>query len=286
MPSRLHYDYKGENAPMDSTLLLMPAWKKEHFVGLKVLTISPYNSEKSKPTIQGIYLLMDAKDGGILAQFDAKSLTNLRTAASSALASKFLSKKGSKSLLMIGTGALAPELIKAHCAVRPIEKVWLWGRNNEKAKTIAKDLDLAGVAVEVCDKISERISEVDIVSTATSSPDPLVFGDEMLAGQHLDLVGAFKPTWREADDSAIVNSSVFVDTREGTLKESGELLIPIEKGIFTVEKIKADMFDLCQGKHKGRSDEHERTVFISVGYALEDLAAAELVWAKYLQTKK
>lgn len=282
VPPRMHFDYQGENALLDSTLLLMPAWKNERFVGLKVLTISPFNNEKNKPTIQGIYILMDAKDVEILAQFDAKSLTNLRTAASSALASRFLSKKDAKSMLMIGTGTLAPELIKAHCAVRPIEKVWIWGRNRDKARKISVDLALDWMEVRPCENISDYIPQVDIISTGTSSSNPLVFGDQLVAGQHLDLVGAFKPAWREADD----NASVLVDTLEGTLKESGELLIPMEKGLFKPDDIKADLFDLCRGNHQGREDGDQKTVFISMGYALEDLAAVELVWSKYLNGKK
>jgi ornithine cyclodeaminase len=286
VPPRLHYDYKGANGTLDSTLLLMPAWRNEHFVGLKVLTISPYNSEINKPTIQGVYILMDAKDGEILAQFDAKSLTNLRTAASSALASSYLSKRDSNSMLMMGTGALAPELIKAHCAIRPIELVWIWGRNLEKAQRIAENLKDQPFETVVCDKKDDCISKVDIISTATSSSEPLVLGNQMVPGQHLDLVGAFKPTWREADEEAIINSSVFVDTREGTLKESGELLIPMGKGLFSPKDIQADLFDLCQGKHFGRKNQDQKTVFISVGYALEDLAAAELVWSKYQISSK
>lgn len=286
VPERLHYPFDSGQGSEESTLLLMPAWENEHFVGLKILTVSPYNSQNDLATIQGMYMLMDAQNGQVLAQFDAKSLTNLRTAASSALASTYLSKLQSKSMLMVGTGALAPELIKAHCAVRPIEKVWIWGRSIEKARRISETVALDGVEIEAIDKIEDYIAEADIISTATSSATPLVFGDQLVPGQHLDLVGAFKPTWREADEKAITNSSVFVDSREGTLKESGELLIPMEKGRFSAGDIKADLFDLCSGRHLGRSNHEEKTVFISVGYALEDLAAAELVWKKYLSEKK
>ena len=282
VPPRLHYDYKSGQGEESSTLLLMPAWKNEKYVGLKIITVSPYNSANELATIQGIYVLMDAKDGQIIAQFDAKSLTNIRTAASSALASKFLSKTEAESMLMIGTGALAPELIKAHCTVRPIRRVWVWGRNFDKAKEVAKSLSIDNVDIVPIENIEDKISNVEIISTATSSPEPLVFGDKLIPGQHLDLVGAFKPTWREADDQAIINSSVFVDTREGTLKESGELLIPMEKGLFAPDHIKADLFELCKDEKQGRRSYEEITSFISVGYALEDLAAAELIWEKHL----
>jgi ornithine cyclodeaminase/alanine dehydrogenase-like protein (mu-crystallin family) len=264
----------------------MPAWKNESYVGLKIITVSPYNSAKSLATIQGVYLLMNAIDGQVIAQYDAKSLTNLRTAASSALASKFLSRKDASSLLMIGTGALAPEMIKAHCSVRRIKTVWIWGRSFEKADMLSRQLSLNGVEICPIKNIDDHIQNADIISTATSSAEPLVFGHKLICGQHLDLVGAFKPTWREADEEAILKSSVFVDTREGTLNESGELLIPIEKGLFKPENIKADLFELCKKQKRGRSSDEEITCFISVGYALEDLAAAELIWEKYLGKQK
>ncbi len=281
VPNRLHYNYESGQGDEHSSLLLMPAWKHKLYVGLKILAISPYNSLRNLATIQGIYTLMDAKDGRVLAQFDAKSLTNLRTAASSALASKFLSKKDSAALLMIGTGALAPEMIKAHCAMRSIRKVWIWGRNFEKAKSLAEQLTIDQVAIEPVRRFDDCLADADIISTATSSKEPLILGNQLKAGQHIDLVGAFKPTWREADDEVIARSSVFVDTREGALRESGELLIPIEKGKFSSEDICGDLFDLCTNGHNGRECETEITSFISVGYALEDLAAAELVWEKY-----
>jgi len=283
VPDRIHYQFRSGQGHEDSTLLLMPAWQDEQYVGLKLLTVSPQNDGKKLPTIQGIYVLADAKNGAILAQFDAKSLTNLRTASASALASEYLSREKASSMLMLGTGALAPHMIKAHCAVRPIEQVLVWGRNLEKAGKLCAELNIPGVEIVPIQSIEQNISNVDIISTATSSEYPLVLGRDLRAGQHVDLVGAFKPTWREADDLVIKDSSVFVDTRGGTLKESGELLIPMKKGLINEKHIKADLFDLCNGAHKGRTNEQEVTCFISVGYALEDLAACELVWKKFLK---
>lgn len=283
VPPRMHYSYNSGEGEFDSTLLLMPAWKNEKFVGLKIITVSPYNSAKDMATIQGVYMLMDAKDGQVIAQFDAKSLTNLRTAASSALASTYLSRKDAKTMLMIGTGALAPELIKAHCSVRPIKTVFVWGRNYEKAQQLAHTLSIEKVEIVPIHDLEAYIPKVDIISSATSSPVPLVFGKSLIPGQHIDLVGAFKPTWREADEEAILNSSVYVDTQEGTLEESGELLIPMEKGLFKKGDIRADLFELCKKQKQGRISDQEITCFISVGYALEDLAAAELVWGKYVK---
>jgi len=285
VPQRLHYQFQSGVESEDSTLLLMPAFQNTQYIGLKLLTISPHNQLNDKPTIQGIYVLMDAKSGEIIAQLDAKSLTNLRTAAASALASTFLSNSEASSMLMIGTGALSTSMIEAHCSVRPIRQVYIWGRDFTKASKIAEGLNISDVEIIPIKSIKEKIAQVDIISTATSSQNPLVFGSDLRPGQHLDLVGAFKPSWREADDQAIIEASVFVDTRAGALKESGELLIPISKGLFSPNQVNADLFDLCRGVHSGRTNEPDITCFISVGYALEDLATSVLVWEKHLENK-
>lgn len=281
VPVRNHYPYESGNGEQESTLLLMPAWKNKHYTGLKIITVSPYNSSKGQPTIQGIYVLIDAGSGEVIAQLDAGSLTNIRTAASSALASSFLSNNDASKLLMLGTGSLAPEMIRAHCSVRPIRQVWVWGRDYSKAEALAENVEIPNVAIEAVKDRHEIVAEADIVSSATSSPDPLIFGKDLRYGQHIDLVGAFKPTWREADEQTILRSKVYLDTREGALKESGEILIPMKEGKFSESDITGDLFDLCRKKVPGRVNRDDLTSFISVGYALEDLAAAELVWEKY-----
>lgn len=286
VPARLHYDYDSGSGPEPATLMLMPAWKNRHFSGVKILTVSPQNTAHQRDTIQGVYLLFDAPTGKPLAQFDAHTLTNYRTAAASALASSYLSRRDSGTLLVMGTGALAPEMILAHCAVRPITNIWVWGRHFEKALAVANKVVVEGVQIEAVREVKEYVSEADIISTVTRSPRPIVFGKMLRAGQHIDLVGAFKPTWREADDEVMQRSTVFVDTREGTLNESGELLIPMEKGLFSEAKIEGDLLDLCRGNRPGRQNDEEITSFISVGYALEDLAAAELLYSLRMQSMK
>jgi ornithine cyclodeaminase len=212
---------------------------------------------------------------------DAKTLTNLRTAATSALASKYLSKKDSKILLMFGTGALAPQLVKAHATVRPIEKVYLWGRNFEKTQRLANQLKSDKFETKAVEKIESVIAEADIISCATLSAKPLINGAWLKPGQHLDLVGSYQKHTREADDEAILKSSVFVDTLQGAPKESGDLFIPIQNGIFKIEDIKADLFEMCRSeKDIFRNNETEITFFKSVGHALEDLVAASLAFER------
>ncbi len=280
VPPRHHHNYKNPNEKNDSTLLLMPAWQEGKYMGVKIVTVSPNNSKYDLPSIYGIYTLFDAVKGFPLAQLDAPTLTNQRTAATSALASSFLSKKKSKVLLMVGTGSLAPELIQAHASVRPIKEIFLWGRNFKKAEGLSKRLAKKGFNISPIKNIEEGIEKADIISCATLSPTPLIFGKNLKAGQHLDLVGAYQPDMREADDIAIQKSAVFVDTYDSA-KESGDILIPLENGILKEKDIRADLFELCQGKKKGRKNNSEITIFKSVGHALEDLATAKLIYEKF-----
>lgn len=282
VPLRHHHNYKNPVAGIDSTFLLMPAWETGKYLGIKIVTVSPNNVWYNLPSIQGLYLLFDAHKGTPLAQMDAKLLTVRRTAAASALAARFLSRKNSKSLLMIGTGALAPHLIEAHASVRPIEEVYVWGRRLEKAQKVAELLSNHSFAIKAVPTIEEVITKVDIISCATLSNSPLVMGKWLEEGQHLDLVGSYLPHAREADDEAIAKSSIFVDTLEGATKESGDIVIPLEKGIIQKTDIQTDLFGLCKKEHVGRKDDKEITFFKSVGHALEDLAAAKLVYEQLL----
>ena len=281
VPMRQHHDFPNPKVQADSTLLLMPAWNPSKNAGVKIVTVSPENGQFDLPSIQGTYIYFDAIKGSIKAILEAKSLTVKRTAAASALASSYLSKENSNSLLMIGTGALSTNLIKAHISVRPIKEIFVWGRNFDKAKAICKQLKSEKFTISAIESIEEKISNVDIISCATLSKTPLILGKHLKKGQHIDLVGAYKKDMREANDETISRASVFVDTFQGGLKESGDIVIPLENGTLTKEEIKADLFELCSNKKTGRKSEEEITVFKSVGQALEDLAAANYYYNKF-----
>ena len=280
IPQRHHHDFPNPVTGGETTLLLMPAWHPGRLSGVKMVTISPENSRFDLPAVQGSYILMDAVTGKVQAILEAKSLTTKRTAATSALASSFLSKKLSSSLLMIGTGALSANLIRAHASLRPIETVYVWGRKPEKAKAICDSLSNKTFTCTVVATIEEKIEEVDIVSCATLSKTPLVLGKKLKPGQHIDLVGAYRKDMREADDGVIRKASVFVDTFGG-IHESGDMHIPLEKGIIKESEIKGDLFSLCSQKGSGRKKDEEITVFKSVGHALEDLVAASYYYNKF-----
>jgi len=256
----------------------MPAWEAGQYLGVKVVTVAPNNAKYNLPSIHGMYILMDAHKGVPLAWMDAKTLTTRRTAAASALASSFLSRPDSSTLLMIGTGALAPNLIQAHAAVRPIKEVLVWGRNVDNAQKVAEKFSESDMRVHVVKSLEENLAKADIISCATLSDTPLVIGEYLVAGQHLDMVGAYKPDMREADDEAIRRSSIFVDNYTGATKETGDIYIPLQTGVLNREEIKADLFELCQMKKRGRQSDEEITFFKSVGHALEDLAAARMAY--------
>lgn len=278
VPPRHHHDFKNPKEGIDSTLLLMPAWEESENLGVKIVTVSPNNAKYDLPGINGLYLLFDAQKGTLEALMDGKALTAKRTAASSALASYYLSKEDSTSMLMIGTGALSSELIRAHASVRDIKDVYVWGRDKSKALRIVDELK-DDFNIKAIDNIEDEISNVDIISCATLSTTPLVFGKFLKEGQHVDLVGAYKPDMREADDELVKTADIFIDT-EMAKKETGDIKIPLEKGVIKESEIKADLFELTRGIKEGRTSDSSITLFKSVGHALEDLAAAKLVKEK------
>ncbi len=280
VPLRHHHGVAVPGAP-DATLLLMPAWQPGAALGIKIVSVFPGNAAKSLPAVMGQYLLLDAATGAPRALIDGTALTLRRTAAASALASRFLSRADAAHLLMVGTGALAPHLIAAHCRVRPIRRVTIWGRNPEHADTAAAKLALPGISVTVARELSNAVGEADIISCATLATEPLIKGDWLNSGQHLDLVGGFTPVMREADDTAVwravCDGMVYVDTRAGAMKEAGDIVQPLAREILKPEQITGDLFDLCRESVPGRTDYDAISLFKSVGTALEDLAAAKLV---------
>lgn len=281
IPLRGHHDFPNPVTQKDTTLLLMPAWNPGVNAGVKVVSINPGNDQFDLPAIQGSYLYLDAVNGTVKAIMEAKALTAKRTAATSALASSLLSRKDASTLFMIGTGALSPNLIKAHASVRPIEQVLIWGRNKDKAKALAESLSEENFEIQVVSTVEEGLSEADIISCATLSETPLVLGEHLQRGQHVDLVGAYRPDMREADDAVIEKASIYLDSFEGGLKESGDIVIPIQTGILKKEDIKGDLFSLSSGQSTGRTSSEEITLFKSVGHALEDLVAANYYYEKF-----
>jgi ornithine cyclodeaminase len=209
---------------------------------------------------------------------DATRLTARRTAAASALASQFLSRRDASRLLMVGAGALAPQLVRAHASVRPIRKVAIWNRSPDRAQALAADLAPTGLEVSVASDLEAAARAADIISTATLSAAPLIRGDWLKPGTHVDSVGAYKPDMRETDDALVRRARIWVDTRLGAFNEAGDILLPLAAGVIGKEAVLGDLFDLVRGTVPGRGSDDEITFFKSVGAAIEDLAAAIAVY--------
>ncbi|SDF73973.1 ornithine cyclodeaminase [Limimonas halophila] len=265
----------------EATLLLMPAWEQGTYVGVKVATVFPDNPGRNLPSVQATYLLHDGATGTPVCQLAGQPMTNRRTAGASALAADYLARDDASRLLMVGTGAMAPELVDAHASVRPIREVRVWGRTPEKSRRLAAELSARGYAAEAVETLdAETVGWADVVSCATMAVEPPLHGEWLRPGQHVDLVGAFKPTMRETDDRAVQRARVFCDTYDGALSEGGDLVQPLQDGVITRHDVLADLYMLTRGQHPGRRSGEEITLFKSVGTALEDLAAAVLAYER------
>src|SRR5690554_6938086 len=266
----------------EATLLLMPAWEKAGYIGVKMVNIFPQNADHGLPAIAGVYLLSEGAHGRPLACLDGSELTRRRTAAASALAARELAREDAETLLVVGTGKLAPMVIEAHAAVRPIRRVRVWGRNVEKARRIAAHYADCFDCQAVTD-LEAATREADIISCVTLATEPLIRGAWLTPGSHLDLIGAFRPGMRETDAACLQRSQVFVDTYAGAQGEAGDILQAIDEGAFAFEDIAADLAELLRGEKPGRQSGEAITLFKSVGASLEDLAAAIEVWEQLEQ---
>ncbi|NIC05955.1 ornithine cyclodeaminase family protein [Billgrantia bachuensis] len=261
----------------EATMLLMPAWERAGYIGVKMVNVFPQNADHGLPAIAGVYLLSEGAHGRPLACLDGSELTRRRTAAASALAARELAREDAESLLVVGTGKLAPMVIEAHAAVRPVKRVRIWGRNPEKARRLAAEY-ADRFDCEAVEDLEAAVREADLISCVTLSTEPLVRGEWLVPGTHLDLVGAFRPTMRETDAECLRRGEVFVDTYTGAQGEAGDILQAIEEGAFALDDIAAELSELMRGDKPGRSSAEAITVFKSVGASLEDLAAAIEVW--------
>ncbi len=258
------------------TVLIMPAWQGR-YLGIKTVSIAPGNAALGLPGLHSTYLLYDATTGAPLASIDGDEITSRRTAAASALAASRLARPDARRLLVVGTGKVAALMAPAMRTVLPIEHVDIWGRSREKTEALANRLRDQGFAASATPDLAAAAAHADVVSCATLSTEPLVRGEWLRPGSHLDLIGSFTPSMREADDRCFAGASIYVDTEEA-LQKSGELLGPMSRGVFGKLDVRGTLADLCLDQAPGRTDATERTVFKSVGTALEDLAAGTLVY--------
>jgi len=259
------------------TSLIMPAWLPGRCYGVKVVNVAPGNAALGLPGLHASYLLHDACNGRPLALMDGDQITARRTAAASALAASWLAAPQAKQLLLVGAGQVARLLPEAYHVVRPIERISVWARVPERAAALAATLRAQGFDARPAADLAAAAREADIVSCATLATEALVQGRWLKAGSHLDLIGSFTPAMREADDDCFRGTRLFIDTDEA-LAKSGDLIGPISRGVIRAEDVAGTLTSLSRNAAVGRTAPDQRTVFKSVGNALEDLAAAMLVW--------
>jgi len=275
-PLRHHHTMTTDEGP-DSTLLLMPSWASSSgFGGVKLVNVNPTNREIGLPSISASYLLFDQKTGQHLCLMDASEMTARRTAAASALAASYLARADCSKLLVVGAGKVGAQIPHAFSEKFQFEKVSIWNRNKKNQTKLVDQLTATGMNAIGVNSLEEAVKSSDIISCATLANEPIVKGEWLQPGQHIDLIGSFTPNMREVDDEAIRRSKIFVDT-QAALIESGDLKIPLQSGVIEENDICASLYELCAGEKKWRSNS-DITLFKSVGHAIEDLAAAMLIY--------
>ena len=280
VPVRHHHTIENDG-DASATLLLMPAWHETHrsarYLGIKIVTVFPGNAARGIPGLTSTYMLYDARTGVQLALLDGNTITTRRTVAASALAADYLARKEARRLLVIGAGRVASLLPDAYRAVRPIKHVDVWDIDAANASRLVQRLEGQGLRAAVTTDLEQAVRAADIVSAATLSTAPLIRGEWLQPGTHVDLIGGFTPAMREADDEAVRRSSVYIDTNEA-LHEAGDIIQPIEAGIVSRDVVRATLDQLCRGNVFARESDKEITLYKAVGTALADLAAATMVY--------
>ncbi|WP_136685050.1 ornithine cyclodeaminase family protein [Falsirhodobacter xinxiangensis] len=263
--------------PSDRTLLNRSAYIEGLGFGVKAVTIYDANPQKGLPSIQGGMLVYDADNGHLTAVIDAPLVTEYKTAGDSVLGAQILARPDSRRLLIVGAGTLATNLVRAYDAIFPdLERIAVWARRREQAEALVASLgDLNGRLV-VADDLADEVGRADIVSTATMARQPVILGEWVQPGTHVDLIGAYTAEMREADDALMAKGRVFVDSYETTVDLIGELIDPIASGAIRREDVLGDLYDLARDDTQGRTSPEDITVFKNGGGAHLDLMIA--IW--------
>jgi ornithine cyclodeaminase len=266
---------------------MMPAFLQNlEVMGLKVLTIFPSNHGTPYDSHQGAVLLFEAKHGSLLAILDATAITAIRTAAVSGVATKILSREEAHDLAILGAGVQARTHLEAMLLARKITRVRVWSRNAGHARQFAeRESRRHGITVEPMETAREAVVEADIICTTTAATEPVVLGDWMKSGAHINAVGACVPTARELDTTAMLKSRLFVDRRESALNEAGDFILAKKAGALDDHHIRGELGELLLDQVQGRVSAEEITVFKSLGLAIEDLAAAHHIYTKMLEKR-
>jgi len=265
---------------------VMPAYLgAPETIGAKVVTVFPGNHGTDLDSHQGAVLLFDRENGRLVALLDATPITTIRTAAVSAVATRLLARENASALAIIGSGVQARAHIEAMCTVRPIASLRVWSRNSEHARRLAEFArDRFHLDAAVSPTGADAVRAADIVCTVTSAASPVLLGEWLAPGTHVNAVGACTPNAREIDSAVVIRSRLYVDRRESALNEPGDILVPLNNGEIAPEHVVAELGELLIGRGVGRRDAREITLFKSLGLAIEDLAAAAHVYDQAART--
>jgi ornithine cyclodeaminase len=254
--------------------------------GLKVLSVVENPGELGVDSHQGGVMIFDPSNGSPLALCEAGAITAVRTAAVSALATDQLARHDATALAILGAGTQAKSHIEAMLAVRPIERISMWSRTQATTERVAAELsELYGVPVEVAEDVASAVADSDVVCTTTSAREPILFAEMLEPAMHINAVGASVPSWREIDPGVVPLVSLFTDRRESLRNEAGEYVEAVDDGLVEAGLVVPELGELLNGDHPGRTSETEITLFRSLGLAVEDIASAQLVYARAVEGK-
>lgn len=267
-------------------LFLKPAFSEQlGRLAVKMITQKKDGTIPGIPAILGVVLLMDMESGAILSMMDGSYITALRTGAASGIATKLLAKQTAETVAIFGCGVQGKTQLEAVCSVRPIKHALLFDLNEEAAMTLkAFAEEHLNIAASV-GKTVTNLKEADILCTATNAEKPLFLKDDISEGVHINAIGSYTPAMQEIDPAIIQNSKLYVDSRESVLKESGDLIKPINDKLFTESIIVSEIGELIGKKAQGRSNENDITIFKSVGLGVQDMFTANMIYEKYISQK-
>jgi ornithine cyclodeaminase len=270
----------------DGAFAVMPAaLANPSTVGAKIITVLPKNHGTEFDSHQGAVLLFDTTNGSLLSVMDATSITTIRTAAVSGVATRALAKKDAKTLAILGAGVQGHSHLDAMFAVRKFEDVRIWSRNEKNAQTLADIArDKFGAKASVAASAKDAVSGADVICTTTSATEPVLLGEWLSPGAHVNAVGTSQPHARELDSAVVVRSKLYVDRRESALKEPGDIITPLKNGEITPDHIVGEIGEVLIGKAPGRANDSDVTLFKSLGLAIEDLASAHFLYAEAVRT--
>ena len=264
--------------PSDATLLNRAAYIEGLGYSVKAVTVMRDNATKDLPTTQGAMMVFEPDSGCLRAMIDSRLVTKIKTVSDSLLGVELLARRDSKRVLIMGAGVIAKALVDAYLEVFPeMEQIAVWARRSAQAEQIVDDFRDADTDIVVAHDLAESAASADIISSATMTRTPVLMGEWISPGTHVDLIGAFKADMREADDALIAKGAIFVDSRDTTLRHIGELMIPIAAGVISAEDVKAEFYDLISMDQPGRTSDDQITIFKNGGGAHLDLMIGDYI---------